>query len=726
LAGRKSVPINLRGMIARAWRYWRPHPRLAWGLIGLLLIQQAFTTGLAVSLKLIVDNVIAGVNDPPLWMILAGLTVGYVLAAASNTGSDYVGSVAVARITNDIRRRAFEQLQRLGMDYFARAQMGDILARFTSDLGVLRQGLTRRAVEGVLALLGLLINLPILFYLEWQLAIVATVAVPLMVWVVGRLTPGAADATYVMKTQEGAVLNTVQETVRAQPVIKAFGLVEREQARFDVELEKLHGISVKSGFQISLVGTISTLGVQFVQLLITALGAYMAFDGKMTAGDLVAFLTLLGVVSKHTHELTKRVVPSLIKASSGVRRIEELLEEEPSIVDPADAGEVTTLRTAIHFQDVAFSYDGERKHLDRVTLDIEAGQSVAFVGPSGSGKSTILKLVQRFHDASDGLLTWDGTDYRSVRAGDLRGQMGVVFQETFLFDTSIGENIRMGRPEATMDEVEAAARAAEIHELIANLPQGYDTMAGESGGRLSGGQRQRIAIARAMLRDPAVLVLDEATSALDPATEAAINETLVHLAEGRTMISVTHRLSSVVNADCIFVLDGGRVVQSGTHEDLLETPGIYRGMWEKQQGFEVSRDGRRARVDARRLRQIPLFARLDEPLLAALSEQFASERFEKGETVFEAGDAGDRFYVVVRGGVAVLTPEGKQLATLEDGDFFGEMALLNDAPRSATILARTPLLTISLSRAQFNELVEESAEVLASLQATARERTTIP
>jgi ATP-binding cassette subfamily B protein len=307
----------------------------------------------------------------------------------------------------------------------------------------------------------------------------------------------------------------------------------------------------------------------------------------------VAFETVFLTLSYSLSYVTQ-YVPSLVQATSALGHIRRLLDQQPRIVDAPDATPLPRLSRELTFRNLTFSYTGAQLNLRDLNLRIRQGESVAFVGPSGSGKSTLLNLLLRFHDPSLGAIIIDGHDLRDVTQASLRSQIAVVFQENFLFNTSIRENIRMGAPHATDEEVEAAAAAAEIHDFIISLPQGYDTQAGERGGRLSGGQRQRIAIARAILRDPAILILDEATSALDPASEAAVNATLAQLARGRTVISITHRLSSIATADQIFVLNHGRLVESGRHEELLAFDGVYSHMWWKQRGDGPAEAERRA------------------------------------------------------------------------------------------------------------------------------------
>jgi ATP-binding cassette, subfamily B, bacterial len=332
----------------------------------------------------------------------------------------------------------------------------------------------------------------------------------------------------------------------------------------------------------------------------------------------------------------------------------------------------------------------------------------------------------RLRDPGAGAITADDHDLRTLTQASLRAHMAPVFQDSFLFDTTIRENIRLGRPAARDAEVEAAAREAEIHDFIVSLPQAYDTPVGERGARLSGGERQRIALARAILRDPTVLLLDEATSALDAQTEAAINATLERLGATRTIVSVTHRLTSVVGADRIVVLSHGRVVEQGTHGELLDRKGAYHRLWQQQTGFVISADGRRATLTAARLRALPAFAAMSDDVLARLAACFGSEHHPAGSTVVEEGQAGDKFYVIVRGTADVVqaAPDGGErlLRVLQDGDFFGEIALIDNVPRTATVRARTSCLLLVLAGDDFRRVLQSSPELRAIFERAAHAR----
>jgi ATP-binding cassette subfamily B protein len=416
-------------------------------------------------------------------------------------------------------------------------------------------------------------------------------------------------------------------------------------------------------------------------------------------------------VSYAVTELTSGL-PFLLEAGGGLHRIESLLATVPTIIDLPEATALPPFTDRLTLEDVTFAYDGKQPTLKHVSLEIPRGASVAFVGPSGSGKSTVLSLLARFYQPDTGRILLDGHDVTQATRASLCAQLGVVLQESFLFNCSIRDNLCIGRPEASDVEIIAAAKAADMHDLIMALPEGYDTMVGEGGGHLSGGQRQRLAIARALLRQPGILLLDEATSALDAGTEASITATLDALRQRHTIIQVTHRLAAVSTADCIFVMNHGELVEQGRHTELLAQHGVYAALWRKQSGLTVSEDGMHAAVEGTRLRTIAV-------LEHEVAESFATEHVREGRDIIHEGDPGDRFYIIVRGKAEALTtqPDGTPqiIRIMQDGDHFGEIALLRDVPRTATVRARTDCVLLSLGRGQFLRLMQRDAHVRAQI-----------
>ena len=695
-------------------------------LIPLALAEVALDGGLTLSYRYLIDNAIVPENGRALVTIVAALGVGLLVASVLSVWRDSLYARLVTRILNDVRCATFDACQLLSVSFYANRQTGDVLARFSTDLAGLEASLAG-AVNGLLLpSFGVIVGASLLFIvLDWRVALVGTLIWPLVLVGPRYLAPRAATASYDKKENEAKLLVGVNETLQAQRTIKAFGLQPFARLRFVSDLKDLATHSVKAGFLSALVERSTVVTIYAMQILAVGVGAFMAYRKQVSVGSLVSFLTIFWNLG-WSLVVIGRSAPTLVAATSSLRRIDELLNEPP---DPTESGKpvpLPPLAHSIRFEDVTFLYNARALALLTVSLEIKKGEYVAFVGPSGSGKSTALNLIARFYDPQHGRVTIDGADVRDATATALRAQMGLVMQESFLFNRSIAENIRLGRLDASESEIVDAAKAAELHDAIMAMPNGYETIVGERGSRLSGGQRQRVAIARALLRDPSILLLDEASSALDPATEAAVNDTLVRAGRGRTTISVTHRLATALNADRIFVIQEMRLVEKGTHRDLLARGGVYAELWAKQHGFVVSEDGGSAAITAERLKGISILKPLKSAQLEALAPLFVSERAAAGQKVISQGDAGSLFYIIVRGivRVSVQKPSGStaEVSRLADGDQFGEMALLHDTLRSASVTAVTDCLFLTLTRKQFLDLLASTPDVRAAIESVAAQR----
>ena len=702
--------------------YWRPHLRIGVVLILVLLAQQSYGVAIAYAMKRLVDQALPQRDATAVLTILALLTVTFLVTVVATVAAEHFAAKISAAITCELRLRMFSQLQRLSLAYHSRTHSGDVVARFSADLADVEKGATTRIIDGVMSLIGLLVYIPFLFFLDLRLAAVVVVCLPVVMIGGRRFSDPASRARKEMRKDEARVIEAVADNVRVQPVVKLFDLESFAKAGFRDKVVQLKQTSARSTFLAAMVGTVTSVGILLFQGIVIAVGATLALQGSLAIGTLVAFVTLHASVSKQAYDLAKKVVPSLISAGGGIARIEELLNEPIDIVDKLDALALEPGPASFRLENVSFWYEPGRPSIDDVSLEIKAGENVAFVGPSGSGKSTVLKFLLRFHDPQQGRVLMRDHDVRDLSLSSLHGHMGAVFQDPLLIAGTIRDNILIGKLDATDNEIEESARDAQIHDTITSMPEGYKTLIAEAGGNLSGGQRQRLAIARALVRDPKVLVLDEATSALDPASESAIQETIANLSLGRTVISVTHRLAQVTSADKIFVFDEGKLVGQGTHDELKDAGGVYTDLWRKQSGVEVAVQGTAARVRPEWLREIALFRNVPEHVLERVASELVFERLDGDRTVFEEGDEGDKFYVLARGKVEVVKRDGNRLAVLTDGDFFGEIALVEQAPRNATVRTLVPCSFLTLTNGQFNKLLKEEDELRTAIRKTMEAR----
>jgi ATP-binding cassette subfamily B protein len=717
--------MGIPSFLLAMYRYLQPYRTQTFLLLFLLLVNLAFTMGWPLGFKYLIDQGIIQRNGHVLVVTLIALFAGVVIACFAGVGRGYLYAFLSANVLKDIRVKAFAQLQRMSMGFYSRMQTGDLMARFSSDLTAMENAVTWAASSLLMHSLSLIIGSVILFTLEWRLAALTLSGLILCVVTPRRLAHRVAKMGYGLKQAEASLNQTVQENITAQPVIKAFGLATSVEQAFDREASNLARMSLRFSFSADNVERIPTITIFIFEILVIAAGAVLVYQNKLTLGTLIALHTLFIHISFSVEAVTK-AFPVILKSVGGLQRIEELLQYEPDVKDVDSADVLPRLSSAIAFRDVTFRYNNGQTALNDINLDIPKGSSVAFVGPSGCGKSTLINMLLRFYEPNSGSILFDGVDSRRVKLDSISSQMGVVFQESFLFNTTIRNNIRLGKPQSTDEQIYEAARAAGIHESILQLPNGYDTLAGERGSGLSGGQRQRIAIARALLRNPEILILDEATSALDAENEAAINQTLERVGVGRTVISATHRLSSVKSADRIYLLKEGAIAEYGHHEQLLAANGLYAHLWEKQSGFSFTEGS--AQVHAEKLKRYPLLENIDSKLLEEIANLFVTESYPANRIVVREGTSGNRFYLIARGRVSVerTDPEGKEerLAILDDGDYFGEIALIQNIRRTATVRTLTPCFLLTLHREHFQNLLQQAPDVREAVQRTQIRRQT--
>jgi subfamily B ATP-binding cassette protein MsbA len=484
------------------------------------------------------------------------------------------------RVIADVRSQLNAHLLAMPLAFYHRHSTGTLLSRMTNDVGLMRSALTEAVASLMKDTTSLVTLIIVAFWMDWVLASIAFVAFPLTVAPLLRLSRRLRKVTRKGQSTLGDLAALLQETIQGNRVVKAFGMEEYERRRFDAESERLVRLSTKAArikaFTTPMMEVLASFGIAGVVWY----GGMSVMQGGRTPGDFMAFLTALILLYDPFKGLTKtnNVIQQGIAAA---QRVFEMLDTPSAVVDREGATATAPLREGVRFERVSFRYDSDWV-LRELDLELRRGEILALVGRSGGGKSTLSDLVPRFYDPSEGRITIDGRDLRDVTIASLRSQIAVVTQHTFLFNDTVRANIAYGDVETSLERIEAAARAANAHEFIARLPDGYDTVIGELGFKLSGGQRQRIAIARALLKNAPILILDEATSALDSESERLVQQAIERLMEGRTALVIAHRLSTIREADRIVVLERGRIVEQGTHAELLDRGGEYRRLHDLQ------------------------------------------------------------------------------------------------------------------------------------------------
>jgi len=657
-------------------RYLRPHVRRELEMFVYMLLSLAFTMAFPFAFRRLIDDALPSGQMSEVLGVLTFLGVAFAVSSVANLRRSYLSAYVSSAIVRRIRTEMFDRIQVLSMRWFAGRQQGDVISRVVSDVTELEFGLSQTLREGLFQAVSLVAGCVVLFLLEPVLAVVVIAGLPAIVLVYRKMSAGFLDRSLGVQTETGALVALSTENFAAQPVVKAFGLERREHDRFAQVSDRLFGNELRLALFGGVFSVSVTLIVTGLKLFVIGLGAWLTFRGRITIGGLVAFISSADQVIAPVTALTG-IGQQIQSASGALLRIQEVTEAVPDVADGPGARKLAPLSREIRLAGASFGYTPERQVLTDLELVIPAGTRTAFVGPTGAGKSSVLQLLMRFHDPDEGGVFFDGRDLRDAELGSVRSQIGVVFQDTFLFDGTIGENIRLGREDATDEEIQAAARAAELHDFVQSLPAGYDSPVGERGGQLSGGQRQRLAIARALVRDPAILVLDEATSALDPRTERLIADTLEKVGHGRTTIAVTHRLRAVTGYDQIVVLVAGKLAERGTHDELLARGRVYAELWAEQTGAVAPSQAAFDAVAA--LGRISIFAGVGRHELVGLAGRLRAAEVPAGTTV-AARDG--RLLLVRRGRARVLAPGlGGELVSVADlgpGDAFGVSAIVGD------------------------------------------------
>ena len=532
-------------------------------------------------IKDVIDKVLANKDIYTLNLIVVGILILFLLRGFFYFGERYLMSFVGQKIVNDIREKLYRHLQTLSLSYYDKHKTGNIMSNLTNDVTALQTAIAGNLISFVQEAVILVGSLVSMIFLYWKLTLLTLVIVPLVVFTINFFGSRLRRAGHDVQGKMADITSLLEEAISGIRIIRSFNREDFEIRRFILQNDRNFWALMNTTRLTSLL----TPFIQFfAAIAVTGIiwyGGMSVINGEMTAGALIAFLIYAINLANPVRRISE-IYGDIQKSLAAADRVFETIDTVPDVKEKEGAMVLPQVKGEVTFDNVSFAYDKEHPALTDFNLEVRPGEVVALVGPSGAGKSTVANLMPRFYDVTAGRLLIDGIDVRDVTFSSLRQQIGLVPQETMLFNASVRENILYGRLDATDDEVVAAAKAANAHEFIMRLPGGYEALVGDRGNSLSGGQRQRIAIARAILKNPRILILDEATSALDTESEKIVQAALDRLMEGRTAVVIAHRLSTIRNADNIVVIDHGHIVETGTHAELLAKEGLYAHLYAVQ------------------------------------------------------------------------------------------------------------------------------------------------
>ena len=579
--GRIEKAKDPRMALNRLIPYLRPH---TWTLVIVSFFVLLYTLlGLAgpYLMGVAIDDYILANDVPGTVRIALLMLLIYLMSAGFQTASDWIMAKVSQGVLKQMRKDLFSRLQSLSLSFFDRNPAGELMSRLTNDIDAINQAVSQNIVSIIASLLTMVGILVTMFVLNFWLALVSILVVPIMLWFTGFVAKYTRKGFRRLQKELGHLNANIEENISGQRVVRAFRRNDSAVESFRINNDAVYKAGIYANTYALLLMPLTNVLGNFFVIALAGAGGYLALKGLVTIGIIATFINYGQRFIQPLRQLAN-MYNSIQAALAGAERVFEILDTQPEIVDAPDAASVEMFKGQVLFDQVDFGYLNDVPVIKNMTLKADAGETIALVGPTGAGKTTIINLLTRFYDVNAGNIQIDGSDIRKMKTGDLRRQLGLVLQDTFLFSNTVMENIRYGRLDATDDEVIAAAQMADADHFIRQLPNGYQTKLSERAGNLSQGQRQLLTIARAILADPSILILDEATSSVDTRTETRIQKALLRLMEGRTSFVIAHRLSTIRDADKVVVINNGEIAEQGSHHQLLEKRGVYYNLYMSQ------------------------------------------------------------------------------------------------------------------------------------------------
>lgn len=672
----------------RIFFYLKQHRNLSILLMLFTILMVLFFSMIPLLTKAIFDNALANKDLHLFSMLLGTLIFLLVFLVILWIASDTLHALVGVRICQSLKLAMFKKIHDLSFLYYSQNTEDDLLRRFAEHFSILTYTLTRIFWQVIESIMFLIIASGILIYLNWRMSVLVFLMMLLVFLSASKISKLSDRYLSEKEKIDSSLFQLIREDIDFHETVAALRLKKYRTMQFEQKLPELEKKDFLYNAFVSITATMIGSGVVILRLILIALGSYWVFKGTLTFGDFFAFLTMYISFAYSVADLSQ-FYPALMQAASGLSKIEELIHLPTESEEEKNLPDLPALSKNIRFNQICFGYAESTHTLKNISFNIFPGESIGIIGASGSGKSTLLAILLRRIMPGSGQIELDGRNIWQYSEGSLLSQFGIVSRYSELFSMSVSENIRMGKLDAQYEEIISAAKAAEIHDEIVALPEGYNTLVSRNENHLSSGQMQRIVLARALISNPRVLVLDEATSALDLYNQDAISKTLQEQASQRTTIIVTHHLREVVNLDKIIFLNKGEILEMGTHTELIQAKGKYHALWEKQTGIDISLDKKEVKIKLDWLKKIPLFSSFSDDLLNFCISKFTSEEAKPGQIIFEENTIGKKFYIIVKGSVLVSKKaengQRKKGFVLENGDFFGEIALLFSLPRTARI-----------------------------------------